>query len=378
MKSDYFIQLITAVFTLKLSQASNDSLERKRPSLLRGKINEQSQHDVPGYDSKYHHDNTDTETNHLATELDESQRILRKYMETIVTNSESYITPKIINGLVSQQDRYKYIVSLTSASGGHVCGGSLIARNLVLTAAHCKGHFSKVEIGRFDTGDTSENYEVFSSLSTLVHPEFDKDFIRNDFMIIRLDHDSTYPYVILNQNKYIPESLTVFGWGVTASDGSSYRGPLLETSVNYIPNSQCKNSEGSVDNIRRSFYGLIQDNMLCASAPSTDSCFGDSGGPLIIKGTNSNDDIQVGIVSWGFECANPNFPGVYARVDNKIDWIKKIICIIASDVPSQYVCEKRKRVTSLNSCTDKRPCKGGFECIHRKCIQSKKKGDRPK
>jgi len=378
MKSDYLIQLITAFFTFKLCQANKNSLDSKRPSLLRGKNNEQSQRVEPGDDSKYRHDNADTETNHLATELDESQRMLHKNVENIVTNSESYIALTIINGLITQEDRYKYMVSLTSASGGHVCGGSLIARNLVLTAAHCKGHFSKVEIGRYDTANNLEDYEVFNSLSTIVHPEFDKDYIRNDFMIIRLDRDSAYPHVNLNQNKYIPESLTVFGWGVTASDGSSYRGPLLETSVNYIPNSQCKNSEGSIDFTWGSYYGLIKDNMLCASAPSTDSCFGDSGGPLIIKGNDSNDDIQVGIVSWGFGCANPNFPGVYARVDNKIDWIKKIICIVASDVPSQYVCEKRKRVTHLDSCTDKRPCKEGFQCRYKKCIQSKKKEDRSK
>jgi len=378
MKSDYLIQLITAFFTFKLCQANKNSLDSKRPSLLRGKNNEQSQRVEPGDDSKYRHDNADTETNHLATELDESQRMLHKNVENIVTNSESYIALTIINGLITQEDRYKYMVSLTSASGGHVCGGSLIARNLVLTAAHCKGHFSKVEIGRYDTANNLEDYEVFNSLSTIVHPEFDKDYIRNDFMIIRLDRDSAYPHVNLNQNKYIPESLTVFGWGVTASDGSSYRGPLLETSVNYIPNSQCKNSEGSIDFTWGSYYGLIQDNMLCASAPSTDSCSGDSGGPLIIKGANSTDDIQVGIVSWGFGCANSNFPGVYARVDNQIDWIKIIICMMASDVPSQYVCKERKRVIQLDSCTDKRPCKEGFQCRDKKCIQSKKKGDRSK
>ena len=62
--------------------------------------------------------------------------------------------------------------------------------------------------------------------------------------------------------------------------------------------------------------------MVCAARDGIDSCQGDSGGPLIIKGAIASADVQVGIVSWGIGCADPSYPGVYARVSEKIDWIQ--------------------------------------------------------
>ena len=71
------------------------------------------------------------------------------------------------------------------------------------------------------------------------------------------------------------------------------------------------------------YSGKITDSMMCAGYQGQggkDACQGDSGGPLVCN--NNGNAVIVGAVSWGFGCADPNFPGVYARLTHFLDWIK--------------------------------------------------------
>jgi len=63
----------------------------------------------------------------------------------------------------------------------------------------------------------------------------------------------------------------------------------------------------------------VGTSSICAASSGVDSCQGDSGGPLII------DDVQVGIVSWGYGCADENYPGVYTDVGYFHNWIVETI-----------------------------------------------------
>lgn len=52
-----------------------------------------------------------------------------------------------------------------------------------------------------------------------------------------------------------------------------------------------------------------------------------------------NEYIQVGITSWGFGCGDNNFPGVYSRVENQYQWIKKNVCDLSVNPPADFECD---------------------------------------
>jgi len=261
---------------------------------------------------------------------------------------------RIIGGFEAPEDRHSYAVALRD-SLGLFCGGSLIAKDVVLTAAHCKGPPFSVVIGRHDIRD--EDGEVIGIKRQLPHPNYRAIATDNDFMLVFLKRPASADnaqLVKLNFSNSVPQTgkaVTVMGWGDTdVSHNVELSDVLMKAQVNVIANDQCDASSGRLNGMFDTYQGRITSNMICAKANRRDSCQGDSGAPLVIQ--RGNGDLQVGIVSWGVGCASPNFPGVYARVSRAYFWIEREVC-----KGSQYAKQAGFRCSNSNNTPD--PASGG-------------------
>eukprot|EP00934_Nitzschia_sp_Nitz4_P002594 Nitzschia sp. Nitz4//scaffold30_size153850//151812//153824//NITZ4_002804-RA/size153850-augustus-gene-0.78-mRNA-1//-1//CDS//3329547342//2584//frame0 len=239
--------------------------------------------------------------------------------ETIETGNGD-IETHIVGGQQSAVGEFPYYVDMQG------CGGTLIAPNVVLSAAHCGGYLGDtIFVSGYQYGSTSYGAVAEKVVAQKRHPNFNSNTMANDFYLFKLENE-VYPdtsvTLTLNDQSSVPstgQDLTVLGLG-TLSSGGTTPDKLHDVVVPAVSNSYCSSW---------SSYGseFISSVMLCAGDTSSggiDSCQGDSGGPLVVR--NGNNHVLVGVVSWGYGCAEADYPGVYARVSSGFDWIKSTVC----------------------------------------------------
>jgi trypsin len=132
-------------------------------------------------------------------------------------NGQEELT-RIIGGSEAIENRYPYAVLVLDPFLSS-CGGSLIARDVVLTAAHCTTNMSHSVLGRHDVND--DDGMVFAASRVIPHPRYNPVTTDHDFMLMFLKVNSAADDIVtikLNSNPMIPsvgQTLTVMGWGDT-------------------------------------------------------------------------------------------------------------------------------------------------------------------
>jgi len=237
---------------------------------------------------------------------------------------------RIVGGRRADRDEYPFFVSW----GG--CGASLVAPDVILSAAHCDGGVftNNVIVAAYQKwwGQASGSAERRSIVDRVVHPEYDSMTLANDFMVMKLNNPVDIPIININADPEFPAedaTLTVVGFGAVFEGGWGPR-ILQEVDVQHVSQEQC-NEEYDGD--------IIEDVMLCAGVVGggKDSCQGDSGGPIVQK-VDDDLHVQVGVVSWGRGCARDGYSGVYSRTSGAKDWLKSKICELSADPPAYLDC----------------------------------------
>ena len=234
---------------------------------------------------------------------------------------------RIVGGEKTDIKDHPWQVALNVHKGGqtYLCGGSIIARQWVLTAAHCFATNLPPAQVRTKSGVTnyaSGNWVDVDRL--LVHENFDASTYANDIALVMPrspPNGRVVPLMAAGASLRVGQSLEVTGWGATSETGDSSR-DLLKGSVPYVENATC--------NETASYNGTIRPGMMCAGyrEGGIDSCQGDSGGPLVWR--SPDGPVLVGVVSFGEGCARKLKYGVYTRVAEYRSWISRTMAANAN------------------------------------------------
>ncbi|XP_037068506.1 trypsin-1-like, partial [Pollicipes pollicipes] len=233
---------------------------------------------------------------------------------------------RIVGGTQAAKGEFPWLAGIFK-SGRQFCGGSLIDKRHILTAAHCVAHMSSydvsqllVRVGDHDISSPFEAKHATYKVARIVrHKGFSEKTLHTDIALITLTKDVEFRTNIRpvcldsGSSTYAGEIVTVAGWG-SLREGGRQPSILQKVSLKVWRNDKCRATYGA------SAPGGIIDSMLCAGRQGKDSCSGDSGGPLMrVAGVV----YQVGVVSWGIGCGKAQYPGVYTRVAKLRDWIDR-------------------------------------------------------
>ncbi|XP_074897739.1 coagulation factor XI-like isoform X3 [Buteo buteo] len=239
--------------------------------------------------------------------------------------SEKVKTIRIVGGTDSSPGEWPWQVSLhvKLSRQRHLCGGSIISNQWILTAAHCVMSLENPNIWRVYAGilkqsEINEDTPFFKVEEIIVHPQYKYAQTGYDIALMKLDKpmnftDLQLPICLPSKEdaNILYTDCWVIGWGYRKEKGR-VEDILQKATVPLMSKEECQ---------ARYRKRRIGDKVICAGYDEggRDACKGDSGGPLSCK----HEEVWylVGITSWGEGCARPRQPGVYTKVAEYSDWI---------------------------------------------------------
>lgn len=211
-----------------------------------------------------------------------------------------------------------------ATGNGYFCGGTLVAPNKVLTAAHCVAGLDWVINGAVLAGTTDlDDYATGTPAGVYrqwTHPRYNEATAQNDIAVLTLDRPLEQQWLRLAASDdsalyKAGTAATVYGWGLTSgADDATLSTKLKKASLPLVADATCNSAMQAVLGDDE----FIEGSMTCAGTPATGAdegtdspCNGDSGGPLVVGNK------IVGIVSWGVAgCTGKGAYPVFTKVSS--------------------------------------------------------------